>query len=372
MSKKTRDKTIDIIKGIGILFMVVRHARAPHTGVVVLFHMALFFIASGFLYNSKRVVDFKSLLKYILRKIKSLWLPYAFFTSIFLFANNLFIKINVYTQDPQLLTLNSIEAQTLGKYLPFADTLKLVANVFIFRAFSSVGGALWFFQTLFFCVIFFAITDLLFKKVFKTKKLIFALHIFLALISASIGYYCCVHNIKVQGFARAFSAYTLVCLGYVIRETNVMNLIFKKPVVKYVMAVFALAILLYLDKFVDIAIDRNMVCNPVGFIAISFLGWAWVYSLALILQKIKLDIVNNVLCYISVHSVSIIALHFLAFKIVNAIGVYALGLDKCLIAAFPVTFRGGVWWLLYTFVGISVALILDMIFRKLKNNIINV
>lgn len=47
-----RDITLDLVKGIGILLMVIRHARAPYSDFVLLFHMAIFFIASGYLYVS--------------------------------------------------------------------------------------------------------------------------------------------------------------------------------------------------------------------------------------------------------------------------------------------------------------------------------
>ena len=44
-----RDSTIDILKGIGIILVVLGHADFPFRDWVYLFHMALFFITSGYL-----------------------------------------------------------------------------------------------------------------------------------------------------------------------------------------------------------------------------------------------------------------------------------------------------------------------------------
>lgn len=42
-----RDSTIDIIKGFGIILMVMGHSGSPLTGLIYMFHMAIFFMASG-------------------------------------------------------------------------------------------------------------------------------------------------------------------------------------------------------------------------------------------------------------------------------------------------------------------------------------
>ena len=46
--EKERNVHIDIIKGIGIILMVYGHAAAPFKHFIYLFHMAIFFMASGY------------------------------------------------------------------------------------------------------------------------------------------------------------------------------------------------------------------------------------------------------------------------------------------------------------------------------------
>ena len=68
---KTRNKNIDIIKGTGIILMVLCHAGFQFSGVISLFHMPIFFIASGFLYNESNIIKSKDFLQFIKRKIKT-------------------------------------------------------------------------------------------------------------------------------------------------------------------------------------------------------------------------------------------------------------------------------------------------------------
>ena len=99
---KKRDITIDIIKALGIIGMVMGHSGSPITKFIYLFHMAIFFIASGYCYNSKNTDSIDDILKYIKKKFVSLWFPYVLWTAIYSLLHNFFITINVYTDNPLL------------------------------------------------------------------------------------------------------------------------------------------------------------------------------------------------------------------------------------------------------------------------------
>ena len=92
------------------------------------------------------------------------------------------------------------------------------------------------------------------------------------------------------------------------------------------------------------------------------------YSLGMMLQKTK--IFTSVLQYISIHSVPIVGMHFLCFKIVSLIAVLALGMKMYMIAAFPVLELPGAWWLLYTVVGISIPLLADRVWIMVRRRVL--
>lgn len=70
---------IDLSKGIAIILMVAGHTSIPEvlSKWIWSFHMPLFFIISGFLYNEEKYSDFK---KFLVARTRSLLIPYAFFS----------------------------------------------------------------------------------------------------------------------------------------------------------------------------------------------------------------------------------------------------------------------------------------------------
>lgn len=95
-----RYKVIDVIKGYGICLMVFGHSGAPFTDWIYLFHMALFFIASGYLWNERNAVTKKNVVQYVKRKAKSLWLPFVLINLFLLLHKIFFLKSEFTLQMP--------------------------------------------------------------------------------------------------------------------------------------------------------------------------------------------------------------------------------------------------------------------------------
>lgn len=91
-----RDIHIDFIKAVGIVLMVAVHGgiAAKVSNFIGLFHMAIFFMASGYLYNSNSNKDVQALRNYIIKKIRKLYLPYFLINTLFIILNNLFVMIH--------------------------------------------------------------------------------------------------------------------------------------------------------------------------------------------------------------------------------------------------------------------------------------
>lgn len=129
---RKRDSYIDITKCLGIIMMVYRHAESPFSKFVLSFHMALFFITSGCLYNELRINFTGDYYKYVVRKIKSLWIPYVLFNGCFIALQNLFIRFNVYTNNPEFLIKYPGRYATLTMSLNFVDTIKELVKILLF------------------------------------------------------------------------------------------------------------------------------------------------------------------------------------------------------------------------------------------------
>ena len=64
-----RDSYLDILKGLGIIFVVMAHANI-FAREINWFHLELFFFVSGFLLNPKKCMDYG---EFFLHKLKTLW-----------------------------------------------------------------------------------------------------------------------------------------------------------------------------------------------------------------------------------------------------------------------------------------------------------
>lgn len=162
---KERNTNIDIIKGIGIILMVGGHCGMPFTHFIYLFHMAIFFMASGFCFKASNSDSVQSTLKFVGRKIKSLWIPYVLWTTIFTLLHNTFIKVGVYTED--LMLVKQASATSLKVTQPWSKTemVKNIMKAALLHGHTQLGSALWFVATLMEISVLYCVIDFIIKKV---------------------------------------------------------------------------------------------------------------------------------------------------------------------------------------------------------------
>lgn len=362
-SSGQRDKKIDLLKGMGIILMVFRHTEAPLSEFVLLFHMAVFFIASGYLFNQSKITDFRSLIGYTFRKIKSLWLPYFLFSSLFVLIHNLLLHLSFITDNPQYLVEHTGRYAVLSDYYTLGAIGKgIIKAAFFMGGGEQLGGALWFFQALFFLTVGYAVIGFTLKWLLKSDKAVIWTQCGIAIGFLLLGYYLHIKGIFLYGLNRFFSFYCLIFIGQVLKldQERVYKRI--KPIAVFC-AAFILLLILRPLGYIDLS--GNNIENPIYFLAVSLLGWFMMYSLAIILEK-KAIFANELITYISKRSVSIVGLHFLAFKLVNCLAVAVYDMPIYMRAGFPVLAHGW-WWTLYMAVGIAIPLAIDWIYLRFKS-----
>lgn len=147
---KTRDTGIDIVRAIGIILMVLGHIGVPYSSIIFRFHMALFFIISGYCFSDKHLESAKATWNFILTKVKGLYIPYILFNIIMTLAWPFLIRINIYTDNPLFLE-DTIYGNAYG-LLPLPNILQIktqLINILKFSFETQLGGALWFYRVLF-------------------------------------------------------------------------------------------------------------------------------------------------------------------------------------------------------------------------------
>lgn len=172
--------------------MVYRHARGPVSDFVLLFHMAIFLMASGWLLNTKYAGDGTQMKKYIGKKLRGLWVPYVCFNVFFVICNNIFIQLNIYTDNPMFLKADGIEREYahLGMHYDLSRMLKEIIKVLCFQGGTDIGGALWFFNALFFVLVLYMVIQYILERMLRREMLVEVAQAVIAACFLACGYFC--------------------------------------------------------------------------------------------------------------------------------------------------------------------------------------
>ncbi|MGK4214559.1 acyltransferase family protein [Barnesiella intestinihominis] len=179
----SRDRSIDIAKGIGIILVVYGHLVNPIHREIFLFHMPLFFLLSGYFFSGKG-----SMKDYIIKKAKTLLYPFLLFYILFFIYGYL-----------------SSNYKSLMEY------------TFSLKSFTAIDGPLWFLLSLYeISIICFIIEKYLHSEVWK----------FIATLSITIaGYLLAINKIFIPCcyFSQACIAYVFFYCGYQIKKYKILN-----------------------------------------------------------------------------------------------------------------------------------------------------
>lgn len=355
-------KCIDILKGIGMILMVMGHAGFPHSTFVYLFHMAIFFIASGYCWNKENSGSIEKCKKYIFRKIKTLYVPYVICNITFLMLNNLFIKIGIYTANPDFLTatakMNGEYSWDIGSYMSGKDLIWTGIKVLLFRGGTQLGGATWFLRTLFVVTVGHCIYEFLIIKA-NSRIRIFLIGIMCLLCSTAYELYRrdIINGLYTDMIINFALAYIVYVLGMLFRYLE------KKGLIANVWtAIAGGGILLLCNQFGHISMSSVDVTNSIYFVVVSLCGWCLTLWVS---KSIENSWLGVPLSYLGKHTMPIITLHFLCFKLVTYLYLLCSHKPILLLAYFP-ALRTEKWlWVFYTLAGIMIPVGIDRVYHFL-------
>lgn len=150
----------------------------PFTHFIYLFHMAIFFMASGYCFNASNSETMQDVLSFVKRKFKGLWFPYVLWTAVFSLLHNVFIKTGIYSPDPWSIS-------EIGKN---------IIKSFFLHGHTQLGSALWFISTLMQIAVLYCCIDYVIKKVAASKKANFLLQGAVSIVFLAVGYRCALTN----------------------------------------------------------------------------------------------------------------------------------------------------------------------------------
>lgn len=224
---KERDFFVDFLKGSSIFLMVVGHSCPPSCLklFIYLFHVSVFYFASGWLFNLEYV---GKPLKFIKRKIMGLYVPYVKWGLLF------FCIVNFLPMEGNV---------------GFEKNLANIFDILMFHKVNILISPLWFLKSLF-------ISELLFFMsfyFFRTRP--FLQFSFLILVYTA-GWFCSYNNIKLPfGTEREFVTTLILFLGYYMKiHISRIRILFQNKCIVAIAFIGSILVLFY-GVFRDIQID---------------------------------------------------------------------------------------------------------------------
>ncbi len=359
-----RDQSIDILKGIGIILVVLAHTGVGITSFIYLFHMAIFFIASGYCSSRKYTENLNGVFIFIKRKVKNLWLPYFAWSSICILLNNVYINLNIYTNSQEVVNsfIGGYGQISLHNYMSVKDMLLEIVKKFFFMGGSTeIGGTVWFLRALFIVSILYNSIEYVARCLFKEKTVL--VQGIVSAIFLIIGY-CTTTILKLDNIMQIPTAMSVYCLYYIGVLIKRFNNIIIKDIRLYILTVVGFITLLICNQLGEIGLGNNSYINPLYLIVCSISGWFFIYGISKFLTRIKYA--SKLLEYIGRHSISIMLFHFISFKLITLLQIGCYNEPIYRLASFPVLFSNFKWIILYTCIGVMLPLLLGLSFDKFR------
>lgn len=336
----SRRTDISILKGIGILLMVIGHAGAPRwfSHFLYTFHMPLFFMASGYFFSPSKADEPWT---FVGQRFRGFYLPFLKWSLFFLLMHNLLFMTGI---------LTSVSDKGLYSFDAIVNRVNLL--VFTMSGYEPhLLGAAWFMRAL-------LLVNLLFMGLYSLLRYSFSMQrperivTLILLIMLVVTAYLRANNIRLsipQGGYRECAGLIFFCIGYLFHRYE------NQWVLSSVVMWGAFVLVWGISRIFPVSLSPSShLSQYLIILCTGFLGWTGTYILS---RKLVHTRLAPVLEYLGTHSLIILFLHFLAFKLANVVKIIVLNLDWQEMGRH--TMAAGdlpCGWLLYTACGILLPL----------------
>lgn len=341
-----RNSKLDILKGIGIISVVIGHAF--NTDVffsvisddikrfVYIYHLPVFFLCSGFLFNENRT--FASLLK-------SIWKKYIRFVIIILSS---FLLLPLWYK---LAVINDV--------IPIKILLLKVVRILLFRPSGIFVPAMYF-------IPFLCLAQFLYWICIKYIGNSIRRQIFVIIVTMIIGVFL-TENKYLHYYSINISVLMLpiMFLGKYIRNNYFIG---TGKGANTILLVVSFLLIIIMNKCISQEIDlsRNIIYGSYLFYPIVLIGLIFAISLSEIFMQTNSKIsiyIRDIVMLCGRYSLYIMAYHFIAFKFID--GIYGIinNTDVSVNAIWPIAHPE--IRLIYVIVGISFPILGIELFKRL-------
>lgn len=321
------------------------------TDFICLFHMPLFFFLSGYCFKDKYI---ENKITYIKRSLRALYVPFVIVNLIFIGLHNVFFNLNIYN-DTYGFMGNTSERYNLHDYIV------QIYYTFRFMGQEQLLGGFWFLNCLFFARLLFLLFRYIQNKIVGDKfRVLFSC---LFLVSSVI---FCLYDWRIPGIlgSREVFGFILLWCGYFFKQKEYI-------VCRYsgIIATFSFVICVIYAIYRPLFYSSSpLTIDRLDYLIPSILGCSFIYFLCS--WNCLKD--QKYLIYIGSHTLIILALHFISFKLISWIYILLSNSDIKLLAQFAVLENSPKWlWLFYLCSGVFLPLAVRGSYLYIYENLIH-
>lgn len=335
--------------------MVVGHSGCPKWlhDFIYAFHMPLFFICSGYFY--KPITTIEGLFTFWKKRFKGLYFPYIKWSILFLLLHNVFYRLNIYSDTYGYL------GSTSTLYTFYDILIRLKDILLCMESHEELLGGFWFLRVLLFASIGYSIIDFILSRwnnVNLKNTLVFS-----ALLPLTfVAWYTSMHIWVFGSIFLIFYGCLFFMIGYMYKSYGLEKCLdnYKITLMCFVWVCIGAAL-----------IPTEMIIVParriIPYMIVASAGSLLVFNIA---RHINKKLLSETFVYVGRHTMLILALHFLSFKIVNLIKVYFYHLPPKMLSCFPVIEEYNKWfWILYVSAGVFIPLSIGYLCNVLKKKL---
>lgn len=280
-----RDHTLDILRGIAILFVVfghIQHLGGETTNYIWSFHLPLFFFISGMLYRPEKFENFKTFLK---AKVIGIIIPYVFF---YVISFTYWVLIERHMRGADIPIWQYMIGLPYGTY----DV-----------RFNDFNGSLWFLPALF-------SVEMIYYWIAKLKSVILNVVALIGVFVAGYFFREYLHALP-MGIDAAMMSVCFYGFGHLVMQKGLYEKS-KQIKVWIQLSIILVMILLHytLLPFTGVDLCQSKIDHPFFYIPVALVGIIGYFFVACILRR------DKVLEWMGRSSLVIFAFHGHIFRVV--------------------------------------------------------
>ncbi len=332
MKGGTRSLYWDIFKGLAILMVVFGHTGHSAGAYVYLFHLALFFFASGYLYNEKKYGDQPFL--FLQKRIQGAWPRTALYCSLLALGHNFMARHG-------LLAVGTDQV-----YGP-AELLSSILQGLLFQSPELLAGPMWFVPMWILGAALFGGSVWLGRQTGHAKGEN-AVILSCAFFGAVLGYALIGRELRISyGFELSFFVLPIFASGYFLRHAAgdaLQKLSWPVLLLLMVLSLFGLHALVRHGIWFDLA-SRSV--HGLWFFPGTAVGLLFSLTLTGLIGRLP-RFIGEMFSFLGRHSFDIMALHVFFFKLLDMLLRKLYFRDPAMdLRAYPSPLSAK-YWLLYT------------------------